>query len=394
MKALALNCGSSSLKYQLWEINPDNLLARGQVDRIGLEDSNIEHKFNDQKQEDIKHIADHEQAVNEIVLFLEKTNICSLQDIKGVCHRVVQGGSFFKESSLIDEAVIKKIEEFSNLAPLHNPAHVVGIRSAVKIIPEAVQVAVFDTTFHHTMPEHVYTYALPRHILDKYPELRRYGFHGSSHRYVTAKACEYLADPAANLITIHIGNGISLTAIKDGKVWDTSMGLTPLEGVVMGTRSGSIDPTIVQYLAEKEQISLDEVISLLNKSSGLLGVSGRSSDHRDISSGIQEGDHNCQLASDIYDYAMKKQLGAFAFALGHVDAIIFTAGVGENCTEVREAICNDLLEYGIELDQKKNTQARGSFAEISTENSRIKVLVIPTNEEYVMIQDTKIFMEA
>jgi len=394
MKVLALNCGSSSVKYQLWDIDKNIPLAKGQVDRIGLEDSNIDHKIDDKKISDSKKINNHDEAVKEIVDFLkDKSGILeSLEEITGVGHRVVHGGTEFHESALIDTDILTKIKELSTLAPLHNPANIIGIESSQKVLPHAKHVAIFDTAFHQTMPEYVYTYAIPFEYQEKYG-IRKYGFHGSSHKYVTEQACQYLNNKKANLITVHIGNGVSLTAIKDGKSFDTSIGLTPLEGVVMGTRSGSVDPAIVEFISDKAGMTIHEVLNMLNKGSGLSGLSKISSDHRDLIAGAKKGNKLAQLAMDIQDYSIKKQLGSYMAALGQVDAIVFTAGVGENSSETRKNICSNLDLFGIKIDEELNKQARGKFMEISTEDATVKVLVIPTNEELVMVKDTVKFLK-
>lgn len=392
MKILVINCGSSSLKYQFLDMNNESVLAKGLVERIGIEGSVLKHEKTGMDKEVINaDIKDHEIALKLVMdaLVNEKYGaIKDLSEIDAVGHRVVHGGEAFAKSVLIDENVMKSIKDCIDLAPLHNPPNITGIRACQKLLPNVKMVAVFDTAFHQTMPESSYIYAIPYEYYEKY-RIRRYGFHGTSHLFVSERAAQIMGKNKEdlNIITCHLGNGASVSAIKGGKCIDTSMGLTPLEGLIMGTRSGDMDPAIVTFLMEKEGLSAKEVDNILNKKSGVLGISGVSSDFRDIEEEAEKGNKKAQLALDMFHTRVKKYIGAYAAQLGHVDALVFTAGLGENSAESREEICKNMDFLGIEIDTNVN-KVRGKETLISTENSKIKVYIIPTNEELVIARDT------
>jgi len=397
MKILVINCGSSSIKYQLFEMPEAKVIAKGLFEKIGEEISFLHHQSIKGDLEFKQKIANHEEGLNFIMKILadrEKGVISSISEISGVGHRVVHGGEGFTKSVLITEDVIKKTEEHIDLAPLHNPANLMGIKASKKILPDVVQIAAFDTAFHHTIPREAYLYPIPHQFYEKY-RIRRYGFHGTSHRYVARRLVKILnkSKEELNIITCHLGNGCSITAVKGGNSVDTSMGLTPLEGVVMGTRSGDIDPAIIFYLIEKGYSS-EELNNILNKKSGLLGVSGISNDMRNLLQAKDKGDRKAELAIDIFCYHLKKYIGSYLAVLGRTDAIIFTAGIGENVPYVRKKSLSGMEELGIEIDEKKNKQAKHVEAEISGEGSKVKVWVIPTNEEIRMAFDAyEIVME-
>lgn len=394
MKVLVLNCGSSSIKYQVINMENESLLAKGLVERIGGEET----IFNYQKTgfEKIKTVAqniNYEKAISILLGSLcdsEKGVLKDIHDLNAVGHRVVHGGEYFFESQLIDEEVEKRIEECIDLAPLHNPANLEGIKILRKMLPDVPNIAVFDTAFHQTMPKNSFIYALPYNLYTKY-KIRRYGFHGTSHKYVAEQAAIKLNKPLSecNLITCHLGNGCSITAIKNGVSIDTSMGFTPLEGLMMGTRSGDMDPYIVLYLMEKENLSIEQVNSLMNKQSGLLGISGISNDIRLIWEEEKKGNDQAKLATEIFIYRLKKYIGAYMAVLGRVDAIIFTAGIGENDEHVRERALSGMEDLGIILDLEKNLELNRKEGEISCSESKIKVFIIPTNEELAIAKDTK-----
>lgn len=392
MKILVINCGSSSLKYQFLDMDNESVLAKGLVERIGIEGSVLKHEKTGMDKEVINaDIKDHEIALKLVMdaLVNEKYGaIKDLSEIDAVGHRVVHGGESFAKSVLIDENVMKGIKDCIDLAPLHNPPNITGIRACQKLLPNVKMVAVFDTAFHQTMPESSYIYAIPYEYYEKY-RIRRYGFHGTSHLFVSERAAQIMGKNKEdlNIITCHLGNGASVSAIKGGKCIDTSMGLTPLEGLIMGTRSGDMDPAIVTFLMEKEGLSAKEVDNMLNKKSGVLGISGVSSDFRDIEEEAEKGNKKAQLALDMFHTRVKKYIGAYAAQLGHVDALVFTAGLGENSAESREEICKNMDFLGIEIDTNVN-KVRGKETLISTENSKIKVYIIPTNEELVIARDT------
>ena len=392
MKILVLNCGSSSLKYQLINISDESVLAKGVVERIGIEDSFLEHQLTGEEIVIKAEIPNHNVAIEMVIDVLLKQEYAVLQsmdEINAVGHRVVHGGEKFASSTLITDEVIKQIEEVSDLAPLHNPHNLSGIKVCAELMPGTPQVAVFDTAFHQTMPRKAYMYALPYQYYQNYG-IRRYGFHGTSHKYVAQRAAVMLGRPIDELkiITCHLGNGASIAAVKNGQSIDTSMGLTPLEGLVMGTRCGDIDPAIIPFLMDKEELTIQEIDNIINKQSGLYGVSGISNDSRDIDSAAGKGNEKAQTALEIFDYRVAKYIGAYMVAMGGVDAIVFTAGIGENQSSTREVILEYLSFLNIELDQAAN-QVRKQEIEITTPDSKVKVLVIPTNEELMIARDTK-----
>lgn len=400
MKVLVINAGSSSLKYQLIDMTDESVLAKGNCERIGTDGAFIGFKTDDgQKIERKTEMKNHTQAfeaVKNALLDPEYGAISDLSEVTAIGHRVVQGGSYFDHSVLIDKDVLAKIEELSPLAPLHNPAHIQGINACTEVFGGDVpQVAVFDTAFHQTMPEKAYMYAVPYEYYEKLG-VRKYGFHGTSHRYVSAKMAEIMGKPIeeTKIITCHIGNGSSITAINGGKVIDTTMGLTPLGGFMMGTRSGSLDPSVVTFIAEKEGLSAAEMSDLLNKKSGLLGVSGVSSDDRDVSAAEQQGNHRAKLAHEMLYYQIAQYIGSFYVALGGCDAIVFTAGLGENQPALREGVCGYLECLGVKLDKDANNAAiHGRQGRLTTEDSKIRVELIATDEEMVIARDTKAIVE-
>ena len=393
MKVLVINSGSSSLKYQLYDMTDESVLAKGLVERIGMDSSILTHKPTGKDEVvEVSEILEHNTAIRKVIDKLTDGVhgvLSSVDEINAIGHRVVHGGEFFNESALVDKEAKKNIRALIDLAPLHNPAAVMGIEASEINMPGVPQVVVFDTAFHQTMPEKAYLYAIPRVLYNKY-KVRRYGFHGTSHYYVSLAAAEFLNKPIEDLkiITAHIGNGGSLTAIQGGISVDTSMGMTPLEGLMMGTRSGDLDPAIVPYVMNKEELSVSEVNSMLNKHSGLLAISGVSSDMRDITDGWEKGEANATLAFEMYEYRLRKYIGSYAAAMNGVDVLIFTAGVGENSAIVRKAVCDNLSYLGIEIDEELNKIRSGDARRISTPNSKVEVLVVPTNEELVIARDT------
>lgn len=392
MNILVINCGSSSLKYQLIDMSNESVLAKGLAERIGIEGSRIKHEPTGKDKVLIeKDMPDHKAALEIVTNALvdgEIGSIASMDEISAVGHRVVHGGEKFSASVIIDENVMKGIEECINIAPLHNPPNIMGIRACQELMPNVPMVAVFDTAFHQTMPEDSYIYALPYELYEKY-KIRRYGAHGTSHKYVAYRTAELLGKDLSELklITCHLGNGASIAAIKNGQVVDTSMGFTPLEGLIMGTRCGDIDPAIVPFIMEKENLTPSEVSDLLNKKSGVLGISGVSSDFRDIEDAMAAGNHRAKLSLEIFNNAVVKYIGSYAAIMDGVDAIIFTAGLGENSKEAREEICKYFTYLGVELDLEANDM-RGKERVVSTENSKVKVMVVPTNEELMIARDT------
>jgi acetate kinase len=392
MKILVINAGSSSLKYQFINMDEKQVIAKGICERIGIEGSLLKHTPGGRETVFIeKPMKDHTDAIGLVISALVDSShgvIQNMDEISAVGHRVVHGGEFFSESVLIDDVVKKCIEACVSLAPLHNVANLTGILACEKVIPNAPQVAVFDTAFHQTMPKEAYMYALPYEYYEKY-KIRRYGFHGTSHKYVAMRAANLLNKPLEELklITLHLGNGSSLAAIKNGKCIDTSMGFTPLAGLVMGTRSGDIDPAIVAFLAEKENMSAKKTCELLNKKSGVLGVSELSSDFRDLES-AQKTNPKADLALKMFEYSVKKFAGQYAAAMGGVDALIFTAGIGENNFVMRKSITQSLAFLGAEIDDEKN-RLRGIDIDISAEGAKLRTLVIPTNEELMIALDTQ-----
>ena len=393
MKILVLNCGSSSVKYKLLNMDTREELGSGGVEKVGLKGSFLKHTCQDgQKVIFEGEILEHQTAIEYIlgVLTSEKYGVVkSLDEIDAVGHRVVHGGEKFNTSVLITDEVVQMIEECIELAPLHNPPNLAGIRAISELLPEAPQVAVFDTAYHQTMPEHAYMYGIPYSLYAKYG-IRRYGFHGTSHRYVSRRACEFLGldYEKTKIITAHIGNGASVTAIENGKSIDTSMGFTPLEGLLMGTRSGDVDLGIVPFLMEKENLGSAALSALFNKHSGVLGISGLSSDMRDIENAIAEGNSRAKLALDIYEYRIKKYIASYTASLNGVDVIVFTGGVGENQCGTREFVCEGLSFLGIEFDKELNAKSRGKEVLLTTPDSKVKVVVIPTDEEYMIASDT------
>ena len=392
MKILVLNCGSSSIKYQLFNTESGDILAKGGIEKIGLPGAFIKFNIADGKKTIEQDIPEHTvgvQLIFDVLTNAEYGALKSLEELDAVGHRVVHGGEKFAESVVITDEVLKQIEACNDLAPLHNPANLKGIAAVTALLPKLPQVAVFDTAFHQTMPAKAYMYAVPYALYEKYG-VRRYGFHGTSHRYVSARALEFLGMKAegTKVITAHIGNGGSLSAVKDGKCQDTSMGLTPLEGVMMGTRSGDIDGGAVSFIMKKEGLDADGISNLLNKQSGLAGISCKSSDMREVFQGNVDGDPKCQLAIDMYTYRIKKYIGSYAAALGGCDVLVFTAGVCENQSDIREMVCKDMEWMGIKLDTAKNATIHGEEAVISAPDSKVKVVVIPTDEEKMIANDT------
>ena len=392
MKILVLNCGSSSIKYQLFNTESGDILAKGGIEKIGLPGAFIKFNVADGKKTIEQDIPEHTvgvQLIFDVLTNAEYGALKSLEELDAVGHRVVHGGEKFAESVVITDEVLKQIEACNDLAPLHNPANLKGIAAVAALLPNLPQVAVFDTAFHQTMPAKAYMYAVPYALYEKYG-VRRYGFHGTSHRYVSARALEFLGMKAegTKVITAHIGNGGSLAAVKDGKCQDTSMGLTPLEGVMMGTRSGDIDGGAVSFIMKKEGLDADGISNLLNKQSGLAGISCKSSDMREVFQGNVDGDPKCQLAIDMYTYRIKKYIGSYAAALGGCDVLVFTAGVCENQSDIREMVCKDMEWMGIKLDTAKNATIHGEEAVISAPDSKVKVVVIPTDEEKMIANDT------
>ena len=397
MNILVLNCGSSSLKYQVLDMKNEkeySLLAKGLVERIGLEVGIITHKVPGKENYVVeKEIANHTEGIKDVLELLvdaDKGVLKSLGEINAVGHRVAHGGDLFSESAVIHSEVIEGIEKCCELAPLHNPANLLGIKAVRSLMPEIPQVAVFDTSFHQTMPDYAYMYAIPYeyYVVDK---VRRYGFHGTSHKFVAKKGAEMFGVDLNNskIITCHLGNGGSVTAILNGKSVDTSMGFTPVEGVVMGTRCGNIDAGVVTYIQKKYDLDNKGISDVLNKKSGFLGVSGVSSDARDIEGAAAEGNHRAQLALDMFSYACKKYVGAYAAAMNGVDCVVFTAGVGEHTPAVRDKICSNMQYLGMEIDLEKNYQdIRGQIRDITGVNSKVKILIIPTNEELVIARET------
>jgi acetate kinase len=392
VKILVVNCGSSSVKYQLFSMPGTEVLARGLVQRIGDPDAALEQRAGGSTVRMAEPVADHRVALFKVVELLTRGEHAPLSDVSeigAVGHRVVHGGEHFTETVLIDNQVVAAIEAHVTLAPLHNPPNLLGIRAARELLPGVPQVAVFDTAFHQTMPRHAYLYALPRQLYHE-GRIRRYGFHGTSHRYVTGRAAVCLNKPVSqvNLITCHLGNGVSIAAVEHGRSVDTSMGLTPLEGLVMGTRSGDIDPAVIFHLARVQQMSVDQIDRLLNKQSGLLGVSGRSNDVRELLRLMGEGDDDAALALELFCYRIKKYIGAYWAALGRLDAVVFTAGIGENAPLVRARSCAGLEPLGISVDPVKNQATIGKEADVGCDGSPIRLLVIPTDEERLIALDT------
>ena len=393
MKILVLNCGSSSIKYALYNMDDKSVMTSGGAERVGLDGAFVKVKLANGEKKQIMHdMPEHTEGVKFIFSLLTDPEIGvikSLKEIDAVGHRMVHGGEKFAKSVVITPEVIKAFEEVSDLAPLHNPANLKGIRAVEELMPGLPQVGVFDTAFHQTMPQYSYMYALPYEVYEKYG-VRRYGFHGTSHRYVSARVCEFLGVDYTKqrIIPCHIGNGGSLAAVKNGKCMDTTMGLTPLEGIMMGTRSGDVDGGAVTFLQKKLGLNPDQMSDLLNKKSGVAGISGVGSDMRDLEAAVAAGNERAKLASDMYNYRIKKYVGAFAAAMGGVDIIVFTAGVGENQASMRAEVCRDMEYMGVKVDEALNATIRGKEAVISTPDSKVKVVVIPTDEELMIASDT------
>lgn len=397
MKILVLNCGSSSIKYKLYNMDDHSVMAAGGAERIGLDGAFVKVTMPDGEKKKIMHdMPDHKEGVNFVFSLLTDSEIGaikSLDEIDAVGHRIVQGGDLFEKSVIVDESVERGIESLCDLAPVHNAGHLKGIRAVDKLMPDVPQVCVFDNAFHSTMPDHAYLYAVPYELYEKY-HVRRYGFHGTSHRYVSQRVCEFLGRDISTqrIITCHIGNGASVTAVKFGKCVDTSMGLTPLAGVMMGSRSGDIDASAVTYIMEKLGLQPQEMAEYLNKQSGVLGISGVSSDMREVEAAAADGNSRARLALDMYCYRIKKYIGAYAAAMGGVDIIVWTAGVGENQTDVREDSCKGLEFLGIKIDHEANN-TQGKEAVISAPDSKVTVCVIPTDEELMIAKDTMALLQ-
>ena len=396
MKVLVVNAGSSSLKYQLFETETGDVLAKGICERIGI-DGLIEHRLGENGEKSKRELAmpNHAVAMKIVVDTLTDATLGCLTDmaeIKAVGHRVVHGGPYFFESCLVTPEVIEKLKLCNDFAPLHTPAHLMGIEGCTEVMPTVPQVLVFDTAFHQTMPDYAYTYALPKDMIEK-DHIRRYGAHGTSHRFVSIEMAKLLDKPVeeTKIVTCHIGNGSSISAVKGGKCIDTSMGFTPLEGVEMGTRCGSIDPAIVTYIMKKYGYTPDEMSSFMNKKCGFLGLSGISSDSRDIEAAILKGDKQAELTANVLAYQVKKYIGSYAAAMDGLDAIVFTAGMGENNPELRERVCKEMKFFGVEIDMELNakTLRQPNTVELSTPNSKVKVYVLPTNEELMIAKDTE-----
>ncbi|MBQ8682529.1 MAG: acetate kinase [Selenomonadales bacterium] len=393
MKVLVVNCGSSSLKYQLFDMTDESVLAKGLVERIGIEGSILTHQPGDADKVKISgDIKNHGIAIKMVVDALtskEHGVIESMQEIAAVGHRVAHGGEKLTESVLVTPETLKSMEDCFEMAPLHNPPNVLGIKACAELMPGVPQVGVFDTAFHQTMPKKAYMYGLPYEAYEKH-KIRRYGFHGTSHKFVAQCAADMMGKKLEDvkIVTCHLGNGSSVAAVKNGKCIDTSMGFTPLEGLVMGTRCGDLDPAILPYLMKKENMTVDEIDAYINKKSGVLGVSGVSSDFRDIEGAAKEGNEQAQLALDMFAYRVKKYIGSYVAAMNGVDAIVFTAGLGENGISMRAMIADGLDYLGTTLCEKRN-DVRGKAREISTEGSKVKLFVIPTNEELMIARDTK-----
>lgn len=388
MKVLVINCGSSSLKYQLFDMTDESVLCKGLVERIGIEGSKLTHKVNGEKLVVEEPMKDHTEAINHVfdALLDEKYGVIkSLDEVSAIGHRVLHGGDKLTESCIIDEKVKDKIREFIKFGPLHNPANLMGIEACEKLAPGKKNIAVFDTAFHQTMPAKTFMYAIPYEYYEDY-RLRKFGFHGTSHRYITLRTQQLLGKEDINIITVHLGNGSSIAAVKDGKCYDTSMGLTPLEGLLMGTRSGDLDPTVMTFLMNEKGYSADEMNQILNKKSGVLGVSGISSDFRDLEEEAKKGNDRAQLALDMFIERVKRYIGGYMAELGHVDAICFAGGIGENSSSMRKDILDTFEELGVKLDLEKNNTREEAL--ISADDSKVKVYVVPTNEELMIARDT------
>lgn len=396
MKILVINTGSSSLKYQLLEMEGEKLLSKGLIERIGSEGSSVTYTIRNEKNKFQKDILNHTDAIKvvfEILTNPEKGVIKSMKEVQAVGHRVVHAGERYSGSVLITDDVINALEECSFFAPLHNPANIKGIKACQEVLPDVPMVGVFDTAFHQTMPDYAYMYALPYEMYEKYG-IRRYGFHGTSHRYVSQVAIDLLGKKDSKIITCHLGNGASVCAVKDGISIDTSMGHTPTGGLIMGTRCGDIDPALIPILENVEHMTAKQIDDVMNKKSGMLGVSGISNDFRDLEDALHNGNRRAKLALEMFDYRLKKFIGEYAIILGGLDALVFTAGIGENDPETRYEACKGLEFLGLYLDEEKNTNTRSELAEISLPESKVKVYVIPTNEELMIARDTRDIIES
>ena len=393
MKVLVINSGSSSLKYQLIDMETENVIAKGLCERIGIEGSKLTHKANGKVLEKVEPMPTHNEAVSLVLSALtdkEYGVISSMEEIDAVGHRVVASGESFKKTTLVTPEALEALKEIEDMAPLHNPAALIGVNACLAAMPDKPMGLVFDTGFHFTMPEHAYMYAIDYEHYEKY-KIRRYGYHGTSHKFVSEEAAKYLGEAPENLkiITCHLGNGSSFSAVKGGKCIDTSMGFTPLAGVPMGTRTGDIDFGAAEYVAKKEGWDIATTLTYLNKKCGVAGLSGVSSDFRDLTAASLEGNHRAQLALDVFNYNCKKYVGAYAAAMNGVDCVVFTAGVGENNHSVRAAICENMQYLGLEIDLEKNAEKNnGAIRDITGANSKVKVLIIPTNEELVIARET------
>lgn len=397
MKIFVVNCGSSSLKYQLIDMEKQDVIAKGLVERIGIAGSVLTHQPNNSDKVVIEEdMPTHKEALKNVIDALINKDygvIKSMDEISAVGHRVVHAGEKFAFSVVINDEVINALKECIDLAPLHNPPNIIGIEACKQLMPDVPMVGVFDTAFHQSMPKHAYIYPLPYEFYTQYG-IRRYGFHGTSHKYVSERAAAILGKDIQSLkiVTCHLGNGASIAAVKNGKSVDTSMGFTPLEGLAMGTRCGDIDPAIVGFLMEKENLDINGINNIMNKKSGVLGISGVSSDFRDIEEAAKKGNDRAKLALDIFAYKVKKYIGAYAAAMGGIDAVVFTAGLGENSASMRESICKGLEFLGVKIDKEKNN-IRGKETIISAEDASVKIILIPTNEELMIARDTKALVE-
>ncbi len=393
MKILVINSGSSSLKYQLYHMEDESVLAKGKVERIGMDAAILTHEPAGQEEvREVREILDHTAAIRMVLDYLvhpEYGALKSTGEIDAVGHRIVHGGETFSSSAVVTPEVKQEIKRLFDLAPLHNPAHMMGIQAVEQTMQDVPQVVVFDTAFHQTMPQEVYLYPIPQALYRRH-KVRRYGFHGTSHDYVTQRAAAFLQKPLEQLkiVSCHIGNGASVTAVMNGKSFDTSMGMTPLEGLMMGTRSGDIDPAIVPYVMAQENLTINEVNSMLNKHSGLLAISGFTSDMREIEEGMEDGERSAALAYRMYEYRLRKYIGSYVAAMNGIDVLIFTAGVGENSAGLRKSVCDRLSFFGIQLDDRLNTSKSRGERKISSGQSKVDVLVIPTNEELMIARDT------
>ena len=398
MKILVLNCGSSSVKYKLFDLDSQEVMAQGGVEKLGLKDSFIKFTLPSGEKKVLEiDMPEHRSAISTILNVLTNEEygcIKTLDEISAVGHRVVHGAEKFNSSVLITDEMIAQVKDCYDLAPLHNPANIIGIEAISELLPNAPQVGVFDTAFHQTRPAHAYMYPLPYEMYEKYG-VRRYGFHGTSHRYVSRRACDFLGLPYEDqkIITCHIGNGGSITAVMNGKSIDTSMGLTPVEGLMMGTRSGDVDAGALAYIMNKEGLDVNGLSNLINKKSGVLGITGLSSDMRDIEDAIKEGNERAKLALDMYEYRIIKYVGSYIAAMNGVDVIVFTGGVGENQTTTREVVTNNLSFMGVKIDKELNAKIRGKECLLSTPDSTVKVVVIPTDEELMIATDTREIVE-